>query len=210
MKVEALCWLRFERHLPYVCTEVGPWNADVLGMNNRFSVEVEVKTSKADLRREFSTKKSKHFLYNNADGGTPPNYFYFMVPKDIAEYAVELVKSMAPKAGVAVYDPDNLGFHRHGSMTYVAKPPVRLHKEWPTDALKHTVLNRMSSELCARYVVHRKYMEQVLDQLKALDAQLVNTVNDLAKKTEEAHEPEAGAQDGDREQPSPVQGPPHG
>lgn len=200
LKVEALCWLRFTKHLPYVCTEVGPWSADVVGMNSKFSVEVEVKTSKADLRREFSTKKAKHYLYANADGeaglSTPPNYFYFLVPKDLQEYACETVAQLAPKAGVAVYDPDGLGLHRDGDKTFVARAPTRLHAKPPGDEFKRTMLKRMGSELCARYVTHRKYLAEVVEKLQALDDAIVTTVKELAqtKDLEEAHgDPQASA-----------------
>src|ERR1700761_5989417 len=106
LKTEALCWLRFAKHMPYVATETGYWAADVFGANDKFSIEVEVKVSIADLKREFTTKTAKHYLYANAEASPTkgaPNYFYFYVPQELEQQALEVIKEKAPKAGLAVY-----------------------------------------------------------------------------------------------------------
>jgi hypothetical protein len=169
LKTEALCWLRFGKKMPYVCTEGGYWNGDVLGVADKFSVEVEVKVSKADLKREFTTKTSKHYLYANA-GDAPtrqvPNYFYFYVPPELEADALEIVEKEAPKAGVAVYQPN--GYVLDGKRTRVARRPQKLHDREPTDAFKKVVLKRMGSELCGQYLIKQRFMNDIADNVRSI------------------------------------------
>lgn len=167
LTVEALCWLRFGKKMPYVATEAGGWNADVLAATDKFVVEVEVKVSKTDLKRDFTSKRSKHFLYANADGQPSrhvPNYFYFMVPKDIDDVALEVLEKEAPKAGLLSFDPSSRELD--GRKTTVIRRPTKLHNREPTPAFLKVLLNRMGSELCGRYVVQQTFMFQVMAQLR--------------------------------------------
>ena len=104
LKTEALCWLRFGKKLSYICTEVGKWNADAFGCNEAYSVEIEVKISKADLRHEFKSKAAKHYSYRNGHA-LAPNYFYFYVPSELVDEARTLVEANFPEAGLAAYIP---------------------------------------------------------------------------------------------------------
>ncbi len=181
LKTEALCWLRFGKKMPYVCTEGGYWRADVLGVTDKFSVEVEVKVSVADLKREFVTKTAKHYLYANAsDAVAPskgtPNYFYFYVPPEIEAAALEVIKEKAPKAGLAVY-ADSWG--RSGDKTRIAHRPTKLHDAVPTPQFIKTVLNRMGSELCGRYLVQQRFLDDMLATMKAVDKGIVDVMKQM-------------------------------
>jgi hypothetical protein len=137
--------------MPVVCTEVGPWNADVLGLSDKSVIEVEVKKSRSDLLREFKTKTAKHFRYANAEvssagPGGVPNYFYFFVPEGMEEGALKTVSELAPKAGVAVMVEDARLLA--GRNVRIAKKPTRLHSHKPRPGLLATAIMRMSSELC--------------------------------------------------------------
>lgn len=197
LKVEALCWLRFTKHLHVVCTEGGSWNSDVVGMNTKFSVEVEVKVSKADMARDFSAKKAKHFLYKSGGEGAAasgvPNYFYFMVPPEMEEYAVAKVEKEASKAGVVVYDPSTPG--RPGDHCRVARRPTKLHDEPPVCGFREAVLKRMGSELCARYVLQKNSMRQLYEQIRGTEVAVVEAAKKLTKEdsSEEGHDPETGS-----------------
>lgn len=195
LKAEALAWLRFGKQLPYIATEAGRWNADVLGANTKMSVEIEVKISKSDLQREFRSKKAKHYLYANADGQQTrnvPNYFYFYVPEEMEEYALGIVNTECPKAGLAIYSHTGLG---NGNNTRVAKRPTKLHDQAPLPVFLRTVLKRMGSELVSRYVASRIMHEEVVSRLEDVDKKVVEAVkayiatpdheeNDSDKKTD--------------------------
>lgn len=192
LKTEAMCWLRYGKKMPYVCTEGGYWSADVLGICDTYSVEVEVKMSKADLKREFQNKASKHYLYNNA-GAAParqvPNYFYFYVPPELEQDALEIVEKEAPKAGLVIYTPS--GYLLDGKKSRVARRATKLHDGAPPPRFKEVVLKRMSSELCGQYLLQQRFLNDLLDTLKGI----YKAVPELMKKTfdtpdiEEPHDP---------------------
>jgi hypothetical protein len=163
----------------YVATEAGYWQADVLGACDKYSVEVEVKVSVADLKREFQTKSSKHFLYANAEAQPTrgaPNYFYFYVPKAIEEQALAIVKEQAPKAGLAVYEG---GYLLDGKKTSIAHKPTKLHDREPSPQFIRTVLMRMGSELCGRYLVQQRFLDQMTEAIKAVDQSVVDVLKKM-------------------------------
>lgn len=177
LKTEALCWMRFIKKMEFIATECGGWSADVLGVCDNFSIEIEVKVSKSDLKREFQNKASKHFLYNN--GGTSrhvPNYFYFYVPLELEEAALALIAEHSPKAGLAVYEnkTDNT---MDGKRTRISKRPGKLHDRKPSDALKRVVLLRMGSELCGRHIAHRDLMERLHSLIDGMAAQVIEKIS---------------------------------
>lgn len=160
LKTEALAWLRFGKKLDVVCTEVR--GADVLGVGETYSVEVEVKLSKADLLRDFTDKPAKHALYRAATTGKMsfgvPSYFYFYVPESLEKEAVAIVAEKMPNAGVAVY-VETWVKERDGNRTRVAKKAKRLHDKKPTERIRRAALLRMGSELCGRHIAWRKLVE---------------------------------------------------
>lgn len=168
LHTEALCWLRFGRRLPVVCTEAGPWNADVLGLSSTTAIEVEVKRSKSDLMAEFRNKKAKHFLYANAETRPAPfvpNHFYFYVPAAMGEYTVKTVEELCPKAGVAVQLDTNL---LDGRNTDIIRKATKLHGAAPSPRFLRTAVMRMSSELCSRHVAVDQSMAQVQAALEEI------------------------------------------
>jgi len=160
LKTEAMAWLRYGLRMPIVCSEVGRWNADVLGVGPTRSVEVEVKLSRQDLQAEFRNKSAKHFFYANAAGRTSlvyvPNQFYFMVPEAMVDMTREVISSQQPKAGLIAYLPDgNLLDGRNCSVIVKAE---KLHDNKPAARLIKVATMRMSSELCGtRMIAHRGF-----------------------------------------------------
>jgi hypothetical protein len=59
-------------------------------------IEIEIKTSKADLNNDF--KKPKHRIYETKQGPWVPHQFYFAVPEELVEYA--LTKCVGKPYGV--------------------------------------------------------------------------------------------------------------
>ena len=158
LKVEAMCWLRYGKRIPIVCTEVGRWNCDLLGLCDTMSIEVEVKTSKADLQREFSRKTTKHWVYTNATDTDrfTPNYLYFFVPEALGKEASDILAEKAPKAGVAAFTETN---NLAGNNVAILRKATKLRDGPPSPQLLRAALARMSSELCGS--------KQIILQLKS-------------------------------------------
>jgi hypothetical protein len=119
LHTEALAWLRYGKRMPIVCTEAGKWNADVLGMNSKMCIEVEVKHSISDLRADFRNKAHKHYLYQQANPKHAtgyekgwhtniPNFFYFLTPAELKDKALEIIADKAPYAGSDRQEPASL------------------------------------------------------------------------------------------------------
>jgi hypothetical protein len=168
LHTEALCWLRYGKRLPIVCTEGGPWHADVLGLSDKMTVEVEIKKSRSDLQAEFRNKKAKHYVYANAEKGPAsfvPNYFYFYVPQALGEYTVKVIEELCPKAGVAVQLDTT---YMDGKNTQVIRKPTRLRPDPPRPGFIRTAMMRMSSELCGSYVSANEGMGQAIFALERI------------------------------------------
>lgn len=179
LKAEALCWLRYGKRLPAVCTEVRVahgWLPDVLGCSPDSVVEVEVKISKTDLRRDQNDKKAKFWRYQNLEASGHqytnriPNYFYYMVPESLRETALEVVKDGFQRAGVLVYRPQNL---LDGRNLEIVKAAQKLHNQKPTASFLHEVFLRTSSELCGTRVALLKLRREVDQMLDRVDEAVV-------------------------------------
>lgn len=171
LKAEAMAWLRFGKRLPIICTEVGHWNADVLGLNDKISVEVEVKISRADLRAEFRNKSGKHYYYQNMNGGTGPNYFYLMVPENMADLTVELAGAQDTRYGVAIYCP---GPELPGKRTKIVHKAAKLHDQPPSAKTIKTALARMGSDLCGMYAHEHDSYVRLFQKLEEVKRDIIN------------------------------------
>ena len=152
LKTLAFCWLRFGKKYSIIATEAGHWNADVLGVSDHESVEIEVKVSRADLR--IDRNKPKHKCFGQVLGGRyqGPNRFYYLVPEVLKDSALAVAEELNPLYGVMVARADgSVGYHAHKLLT-VARRARQLHAEKPTDALKDRIIKRMSSELAGWYL----------------------------------------------------------
>lgn len=143
--------------MPIVCTEAGKWNADVLGMNSKICIEVEIKHSISDLRADFRNKAHKHFLYKQAtpnDGSgwsaSVPNFFYFLTPAELKDKALEIITEKAPYAGLLIREMPAWNRYAAGKDNMrVVKVPQKLHKEPPTHGLVRSAAMRMGSEIAS-------------------------------------------------------------
>lgn len=187
LKTEALCWLRFVRRMEVVCTEVGQWSADVLGLSKDLAIEVEVKTTISDLKADFVRKARKHYVYQNAENLTQfiPNLFYFLVPEKMVDTAVTIVEEKGPKLGVAYYQAD--GKLPYGQNIVVKRRPTRLHSRSPNeDALRMATL-RLSSEVCGLKILQDKWFREVNQTIRGLNESVIQA---LDKVTEAAPQEE--------------------
>lgn len=142
----ALSWLRYGKRYPIVATESGHWKCDVIGMNSQHATEIEVKISKSDLRAEFKHKKSKHFVYMNSPGSAyTPNSFYFLVPDEIADAAVEQTGD-TPFGVISCHSETAVNYSR--DLVTVVKRARPLKEGPPHKYLVREAQLRMGSELC--------------------------------------------------------------
>lgn len=105
---------RYQKQFPFVALEgncqLKSFNdygqADVLVVTkDRHLIEVEVKVSISDLRKDRNKIKHRHF--RDGDDSYPAKYFYFAVPRDIANQACLICDSLFPYAGVLGTDGQN-------------------------------------------------------------------------------------------------------
>jgi len=97
---------RYQRQCPMVAFESSSrldwgWGeqADVLAVNKeRCLIETEVKVSLSDLRKD--KNKPRHRFFRDGGGPYPTAYFYFAVPKEIANQVTLLCDGLYPYAGV--------------------------------------------------------------------------------------------------------------
>ena len=113
VKAVIASYWRYVRQCPVIALEVssnlssysGEEMADVLAVDkNRFLIETEVKVTLADLKRD--VKKSKHQDFQN-NRRCVTRYFYFAVPRDIANDAKLICDDLYPYAGVLTTNGSN-------------------------------------------------------------------------------------------------------
>lgn len=187
LKTEALCWLRYVKRMPIVATEVGGWNADVLGLNNKSSIEVEVKVSKSDLKAEFRNKRAKHYLYGGAGTNFVPNYFYVLVPEDLKDAALEVLETQNQKYGLIVYHKQTWG--RPGEKCEVVRRASRLHDGPPSRKMVQAGIERMSSEICNFHIGFDRLSESIGDAKNSI----AESAAKLAQVVEKIEPEEAGS-----------------
>lgn len=141
IKYQALRWLRIEQRCAFIATEVGAFNADVLGVNEKKMIEVEVKISKADLFDDI--KKHKHQNYTGKYGTSfdkqwIPTHFYYAVPSELVEDCKKYFEK---------YSLENYGIIDADAGFSVVKRAGWLHKTEPNSNAKFRLALRMGSEL---------------------------------------------------------------
>lgn len=163
IETEALCWLRYVKRMPLVCTEAGPpWHPDVVGLSKSLCIEIEIKKSRADMLAEFRNK-DKHAVYLAGGRSGVPNFYYFLVPQRLEKDAVEIVGEKFPKAGVAVL-ADAERQELDGRNIYIARKPTRLHDLPPSERFFDLAVARATSELCGMHIAN-DHLGQTVDTI---------------------------------------------
>lgn len=133
--IRACCanWLRYDRHCALIAFERGlHWQIkpDVIGITDeRFMIEIEVKVSIADLRRDF--KKMRWTKYHH---GHYPRLFYYAVPRDLVEKARPII-------------PDRAGLMAPAEDTRYGSHRMRVVKRAPIDPLAKRASMRQMVDL---------------------------------------------------------------
>lgn len=143
MKYEALWWLRVKQRCMFIATEVGAYSSDVLGINEKKMIEIEVKTTFEDFKNDF--QKHKHYVYSGKyqsdyEGQWVPTHFYFVVPPELVD---QVKKYLESDRGYRTKDYGIISLQDWK----VIKRAKWLHKREPNNRVKCTTALRMGSEL---------------------------------------------------------------
>lgn len=169
VKAVVASYWRYVRQCPVIALEVnanlssfsGEEMADVLAVNkNRFLIETEVKVTLADLRRD--AKKLKHRDFRESRLRCVAKYFYFAVPKGIANEAKLVCDEAYPYAGVLGIN----GLDEYGVSVYREAKPLAGKKLAYPQVLR--IIFSQSSTVCR---LAKKVGELTRTQ-KNLEAQL--------------------------------------
>ena len=158
IKLELMKYLRFERNFTFVCTE-GIHNSDISAVTEKCLVEVEVKISKSDFRREFQSstikapnrvKLTKHHFYKCPEdawrGYILPNKFYFCVPEEMASWALEYMKDKNKKYGLLAYCPERIGCQTDSKIKTI-RGAKNIHCNEPENRVFRAIGIRTTNEL---------------------------------------------------------------
>ena len=140
LEYAGLYWLKHTKKCSLVCTEYR--QADLAGVMDRFWIEIEIKRSKQDLKRD--AFKTKHKIMNY---WFAPNYYYFLVPEYLKDDAVKEAAKINKKYGV-LYLKDVDGEY---SYPEVAKKGYRIHNGNLTENSIEDMMRRIGWDLVKAY-----------------------------------------------------------
>ena len=168
IKAVVASYWRYVRQCPVIALEVssnlssysGDEIADVLAVDkNRFLIETEVKITLADLRRDAKKSKHRDFRDNRL---CVARYFYFAVPRDIANDAKLICDDLYPYAGVLGTN----GLDEYGVEIYRNAKPLAGKKLTYPQVLR--IIFNQSSTVCRL----AKKVEELTRVRQNLEAQL--------------------------------------
>lgn len=144
LKTKVLHYWRFERRFPYIATEAGRFDSDVLVSDGKSQIiEIEIKVNKSDLIKDLN--KKKHKVYANPFSyyweKLLPTRFYFAIPYYLKDTAFQITEGT--NYGILGVKKTPLSF-RKGHIV-VAKQAKEISKF--SSKLHHAVVMRMGSEL---------------------------------------------------------------
>lgn len=155
LKYHIMSYYRYTRHWPLVATEVNTlktFYADVIAADIEELIEVEIKTSREDFLKEFSTKESKHNIYLSKDmnkelgKGTyqlMPNRMFYAAEPSLCPLMLDILKG-------SPYGIIEVDYHRGITPVQVIKGATKLHNIFPKQ-LYSRALMRATSELVSLY-----------------------------------------------------------
>jgi hypothetical protein len=163
MKTALLHYLRFKRQA-FVATEVeyGLGPADILFIPKRESkvYEIECKISKEDFLNEWRKKEHKH-NYLIPNNNLKINYFYFCVPKELSEFALEQILQRNLPYGLMIFEEkwvkysnrknSKLEFEKSISILRNAKNLIPMKENKYLKELKEKISLRAMCELAVMY-----------------------------------------------------------
>lgn len=165
LKINVMCYWRFERKCPIVALEYHWSDSDVIAVTkDDMVIDTEVKVTIQDLKRE--KKKTKHYaMAREKDlilghesmrpyipASTRCNYFYFAVPDGLEEKAIQVINEMFPYAGLLVVRPND--FYQWDNGHYIVPPvysvrkSLRFNRSRLTERDKNSLIKSMGTTAC--------------------------------------------------------------
>jgi len=168
IKAVIASYWRYVRQCPVIALEVShnlssyaEERADVLAVDKgRFLIETEVKLTLADLRRD--AKKIKHHGFRDNFPRYAARYFYFAVPKEIANAAKPICDKLYPYAGILGTN----GLDEYGVEIYRSPKPLAGKRLTFPQVLR--IIFNQSGTVCRL----AKKVDELTRVQKSLDAQL--------------------------------------
>lgn len=161
LKVALMHYYRYRRQ--FVCcdevTSFGGEIADILVDTGKYFIEVEIKTSKSDLRAEKNKAKHKknELGQTSLERGKCCNCFYLCVPSKMADYAENWIKEVNPKYGLILFNSNRFNKieelksnHIFDEYVTTVKRGKKFHNNYSIK-LKQNMSRRMSSALTLAY-----------------------------------------------------------
>jgi len=165
LKINVMCYWRFDRACPIVAIEYNYSSADVLAVTKGgMVVETEVKVTMQDLKRDKG--KTKHFAMERELGmfegkesehpylraSTRSNYFYFAVPQEMEAKALQVLEERYPYAGLLVVRPNDFYFwdksHHIVAPVYSVRKAHRFSKPRLNQEQTMDIVRGMSATAC--------------------------------------------------------------
>ncbi len=177
IKASVAAHFRYDRQNPLIAFEasdgLSAWGgepADVLVVNERrFLIEIEVKVSIQDLKRDQKKRKHQFFASQSYYKPFPVNRFFFAVPQELTGKALDIIESTYPYAGLLTVN---------GSFVYHQKEARLLHSARLTNRQIYELARQQSGTLCrlARDLAESqqqasKALEQVASLRKEVELQ---------------------------------------
>ncbi len=118
MKLAVMWHFKWRLNYPLVITEGTITRsyyglADILALRKTMAVEVEIKKSFCEIKRDLKKKQLKHWHYlKGAFSDRIPNKFYFALPSGFKDTTLEKYKDIIPKPyGLIVVEDDDFRPH---------------------------------------------------------------------------------------------------
>ncbi|MCK5235878.1 MAG: hypothetical protein KAR06_02740 [Deltaproteobacteria bacterium] len=145
--------LRFHKKCGVIALEAYFGDCDIVGINpSGYLIEVEVKTSVGDLKKE--AKKRKH-KFTTWRGTRHPRtaYFYFALPRTIYWKCLEFIRDNFPDYGVLTVSPSShWELDRPTTTVFTVAEPVkakRLTKEKMPLEQQLDIASKQSNTICS-------------------------------------------------------------
>lgn len=146
LKTAVMAYFRFRKRWPYISTECGDYNADVVASDgSHHLVEVEVKCTRSDFLADFVKAKHRNYAINDP-GRWTPSKFYFAVPEALEEFALKTLEEY-PRYGLIVVTAARLD-----DCVRVAKKAEALHQRHVDRQALVAMLLRNTSDLVMLYI----------------------------------------------------------
>lgn len=173
-------WLRYTKQCMVLALEADLIGepADIMGITRgRHVIEIEIKISMADFRRDIEKrkhqsmrmeaglayKKYRQIFFGKVIENSPQHYpvrlFYFAVPKDLGEKAAAECAELYPYAGVLGFKED----HGFAPQPYTYRVPLPLFKGKLSLENIARVIKSQSASLC-RILDENKNLRERLDE----------------------------------------------